>query len=76
MQMYIRLLFAVLAKLWSSAFLPQPANNLVVTCNRREAPANIKAFPFQSIVVCCPLCGDPHSRVRKQVGKLAGDGPQ
>jgi hypothetical protein len=32
----------------------------VVTCKhcRREVPSGVKAFPFQSIVVLCPLCGE------------------
>jgi hypothetical protein len=25
---------------------------------RREVPAGVPAFPFQSIVVTCPLCGE------------------
>jgi rRNA maturation endonuclease Nob1 len=31
----------------------------VVTCNRcrREVPAGVTAFPFESVVVTCPLCG-------------------
>lgn len=53
----------------------------VVMCKRcqRNVPAGVKAFPFQSIVVPCPLCGElrrylpsevylgvPHHLVRKQ----------
>jgi hypothetical protein len=34
--------------------------DFVVTCKRcrREVPAGVPAFPFQPIVVYCPLCGD------------------
>jgi RNase P subunit RPR2 len=53
----------------------------VVTCKRcrREVPPAVREFPFQSIVVSCPLCGEmrrylpsevylgtPHALVRKQ----------
>lgn len=32
----------------------------VVTCKRcrRDVPSGLKVFPFQSIVVSCPLCGE------------------
>ncbi len=32
----------------------------VVTCKRcrRDLPAGVKEFPFQPIVVTCPLCGE------------------
>lgn len=32
----------------------------IVTCKRcrREIPAGVQEFPFQSIVVACPLCGE------------------
>ena len=32
----------------------------VVECKRcrRDVPADVAAFPFQSIVVACPLCGE------------------
>ena len=53
----------------------------VVECKRcrRDVPAGVAAFPFQSIVVVCPLCGElrrylpsevvlgtPHHLVAKQ----------
>ena len=53
----------------------------VVECKRcrRDVPADVAAFPFQSIVVACPLCGElrrylpsevalgtPHHLVAKQ----------
>ena len=53
----------------------------VVTCKRcqRNVPSNVREFPFQSIVVSCPLCGElrrylpsevflgkPHPLVEKQ----------
>jgi RNA polymerase subunit RPABC4/transcription elongation factor Spt4 len=40
---------------------PVPTRKVfVVACKRcrREVPAGVPAFPFQSIVVACPLCGD------------------
>ena len=32
----------------------------VVTCKkcRRDVPSGVKEFPFQSITVECPLCGE------------------
>jgi hypothetical protein len=38
----------------------QQRKAFVVTCKRcrREVPAGVQAFPFQSIVVACPLCGE------------------
>ena len=32
----------------------------VVTCKlcRRDVPTGVREFPFQSIVVWCPLCGE------------------
>jgi hypothetical protein len=56
----------------------------VVTCKRcrRDVPAGVKEFPFQPIVVFCPLCGElrrflpsevflgqPNSLVSKQARK-------
>jgi len=54
----IRLLFAY------SVFMFQgPANRkmFVVTCKRcrRDIPAGVSEFPFQSITVVCCLCGEP-----------------
>jgi uncharacterized Zn finger protein len=33
---------------------------IVVTCKRcrREVPSGVREFPFQSITVECPLCGE------------------
>jgi hypothetical protein len=61
---------------------PTPTSRVfVVTCKRcrREIPAGVQAFPFQSIVLACTLCGElrrylpsevylgaPHALVRKQ----------
>jgi hypothetical protein len=61
---------------------PAPTRKIfVVTCKRcrREVPAGVHQFPFQPIVVSCPLCGElrrylpsevylgiPHALVGKQ----------
>jgi hypothetical protein len=65
------------------------SKSFVVTCKRcrREAPSGVREFPFQSIVVCCPLCGElrrylpsevflgkPHVLVGKQVHSGAHSG--
>jgi hypothetical protein len=36
------------------------SKSFVVSCKRcrREVPSGVREFPFQSIVVCCPLCGE------------------
>jgi RNase P subunit RPR2 len=35
-------------------------NAFVVTCKRcrRDVPSGVREFPFQSITVECPLCGE------------------
>jgi len=60
--------------------------SFVVVCKRcrREVPSGVRQFPFQSIVVECPLCGElrrylpsevflglPHSLVN-QVNRKTG----
>jgi hypothetical protein len=76
-----RVLFAYTGSAMAFGF-PFPTRKVfVVTCKRcrREVPAGITAFPFQSIVVACPLCaelrrylpsevflGIPHALARKQ----------
>ena len=61
---------------------PSARKVFVVTCKRcrRDVPTGIKEFPFQSITVGCPLCGEtrrylpsevllgkPHHLVTKQM---------
>jgi hypothetical protein len=65
------------------------SKSFVVTCKRcrREVPSGVREFPFQSIVVSCPLCGElrrylpsevflgkPHALVGKQVHAGANTG--
>ena len=42
---------------------PSGRKAFVVACKkcRRDVPTGVTEFPFQSIVVECPLCGDPHA---------------
>jgi len=42
------------------AFGIQEQKLFVVECKRcrRDVPAGVMKFPFQSIVVACPLCGE------------------
>jgi hypothetical protein len=42
----------------SVEFVMQERKQFVVTCKdcRRDVPSGVKEFPFQSIVVTCPLC--------------------
>jgi hypothetical protein len=64
-----------------TAFGIQERKQFVVTCKRcrRDIPAGVKVFPFQSIIIACPLCGEqcryspsevllgrPHHLVEKQ----------
>ena len=64
-----------------TAFGIQEREQFVVTCKRcrRDIPAGVKVFPFQSIIIACPLCGEqrrywpsevllgrPHHPVEKQ----------
>jgi endogenous inhibitor of DNA gyrase (YacG/DUF329 family) len=41
----------------------------VVTCKRcrRDVPSGRDAFPFQSIAVECPLCGEPRRYLPSEV---------
>ena len=38
----------------------QERRQFVVTCKgcRRDVPSGVKEFPFKSIMVACPLCGE------------------
>jgi hypothetical protein len=40
----------------------QVRKQFVVECRkcRRDVPIGVKEFPFRSIVVACPLCGEQH----------------
>jgi len=42
------------------AFGIQERKLFIVACKRcrRDVPAGVSEFPFQSIVVTCPLCGE------------------
>jgi endogenous inhibitor of DNA gyrase (YacG/DUF329 family) len=42
------------------AFGIQERKLFIVECNgcQRDVPSGVKEFPFQSIVVTCPLCGE------------------
>jgi hypothetical protein len=51
-------------------FQGPPARKLfVVTCKRcrRDVPAGLKEFPFQSIVLECPLCGERRQYMPSEV---------
>jgi hypothetical protein len=39
---------------------PSSRKTFVVTCKRcrRDVPSGVREFPFQSITVACPLCGE------------------
>jgi hypothetical protein len=53
----IRHLFAYTAGMFQG---PSTRKSFVVTCKRchRDVPAGTREFPFQSISVICPLCGE------------------
>jgi hypothetical protein len=55
--MDFRLLFAYSDS--AMAFGIQERKLFVVECKRcrRDVPAGVKEFPFQPLVVTCPLCG-------------------
>ena len=52
-----RLLFA-----YNDCMFPTPSGRktFVVTCKRcrRDVPSGREKFPFQSVAVACPLCGE------------------
>lgn len=39
---------------------PSARKTFVVACKkcRRDVPTGVTEFPFQSIIVACPLCGE------------------
>jgi hypothetical protein len=54
---YVRLLFAYTDLMFASL----PGNKcFVVKCKRcrRNVPSGVREFPFQPVVVACPLCGE------------------
>ena len=55
----IRLIFAYTQEM-AFGFPPIERRLFVVTCKRcrRDIPASRDEFPFQSVVVECPLCGE------------------
>jgi hypothetical protein len=78
---YFRLIFAYTDSM-AFGFPIVDRKQFVVTCKRcqRDVPAGVKVFPFQSVTVACPLCGElrrylptelflglPHHLVAKQL---------
>src|ERR1035437_5305752 len=51
------------------AFGIQERRLFVVECKRcrRDVPSGVKEFPFRSIVVTCPLCGDQRQYLPSEV---------
>jgi hypothetical protein len=47
----------------------QARKQFVVTCKRcrRDVPSGAAKFPFQSIVVTCPLCGEQRKYLPSEV---------
>jgi hypothetical protein len=47
----------------------QERKQFVVTCKdcHRPVPSGVKEFPFQSIIVTCPLCGKQHRYLPSEV---------
>jgi hypothetical protein len=56
--LYFRLIFAYRCSVM--AFGIQERKQFIIECKRCQCgvPAGIREFPFQSIVVTCPLCGE------------------
>ena len=50
-------------------FVMQDRKQFVVTCKRcrRDVPAGVREFPFQSVVVTCPLCGEQRRYLPSEV---------
>jgi hypothetical protein len=55
--LYVRFSFAYTFTMFQG---PSARKTFVVACKkcRRDVPTGVSEFPFQSIVVECPLCGD------------------
>jgi RNase P subunit RPR2 len=47
----------------------QERKQFIVTCKdcRRDVPSGVKEFPFQSIVVTCPLCKEKRRYLPSEV---------
>jgi RNase P subunit RPR2 len=47
----------------------QERKQFVVTCKdcHRPVPSGVKEFPFHSIEVTCPLCGEKHRYLPSEV---------
>ena len=54
---------------FAMAFGIQERKQFVVECKRcrRDVPAGVPQFPFQSIVVTCPLCGEQRRYLPSEV---------
>ena len=65
--MYFRYIFAHHGTVM--AFGIQERKVFVIECKRcrRDVPAGVKDFPFKSIVVACPLCGDQRQYLPSEV---------
>jgi hypothetical protein len=52
-----------------SRFGVQERKRFAVECKRcrRDVPAGVKEFPFQSLIVACPLCDDQQRYLPSQV---------
>lgn len=48
---------------------PSARKSFVVTCKkcRRDVPSGVAEFPFRSIVVECPLCGEERRYLPSEV---------
>jgi hypothetical protein len=48
---------------------PSTRKGFVVACKqcRHDIPSGFKEFPFQSITVACPLCGELHGYLLSEV---------
>ena len=66
--MTIRYLFAY-NRLMSFGFPILERKKFVVSCKRcrRDVPAGVREFPFQPIVVTCPLCGEQRRYLPSEV---------
>jgi len=65
--MYVCFLFAYTGH--AMAFGIQERKLFVVECKRcrRDVPAGVEQFPFQSIVITCPLCGEQRRYLPSEV---------
>jgi hypothetical protein len=63
---FIRLIFAYNVSMFPTA---SGRKSFVVTCKRcrRDVPSGRDEFPFQSITVACPLCGEQRRYLPSEV---------